>query len=88
MSQASDFREMAREAKNYEVTGRSGAVYVIFWFPDGSVTAARQLPAAGADASARLEFQVTKPCLDDCGVNDFDGTTYQKGTELLRRIES
>lgn len=88
MSQASDFREMARDGTCYEVTGQSGAVYVIFWFPDHSVCAARRLPAPNVRASARLEFLETKACLDDCGMADFEGTTYQKGRELLRRIES
>lgn len=88
MSSASDFKDMAQEATIYEVTGQSGAVYVIFWFPDGSVCAARHLPANGVRASARLEFQATKPCLNDCGMADVQGTTYQKGTELLRRLTS
>jgi len=87
MSSASDFKNAADTATIYEVTGNSGAVYVIFWFPDQSVCAARRLPAGNTRASARLEFQDTKPCLDDCGVAEFQGTTYQKGRELLRRIE-
>ena len=87
MSQASDVKEMASDATIYEVTGESGAVYVIFWFPDGSVCAARRLPSPSNQASARLEFLETKECLDDCGVGDFEGTTYQKGRELLKRIE-
>jgi len=87
MSSASDFKKMANAATVYEVTGKSGAVYVFFWFLDFSVCAARRLPAENARASARLEFQDTKPCLDDCGLEDFEGTTYQKGRELLRRIE-
>jgi hypothetical protein len=86
MSSASDFRVMAQTATAYKVLGQSGASYVIFWFDDGSVCAARQLPS-GNKAAARLEFGATKPCLDDCGTADFAGTTYQKGTELLKRLE-
>jgi hypothetical protein len=86
MSSASDFRTMARSATAYEVLGQSGASYVIFWFDDGSVCAARKLPS-GNIAAARLEFGETKSCLDDCGVAGFSGTTYQKGTELLKRLE-
>lgn len=41
MSLASDFREAAKQATIYEVIGQSGASYVIFWFPDNSVCAAR-----------------------------------------------
>ena len=87
MSQASDFKALADQAKVYEVTGRSGAVYVIFQFPDQSVTAARRLPT-DTRASARLLFGNVSPALDDCGVDDFEGTTYQKGAELIRRLES
>lgn len=87
MSSASEFKKMAKNATIYEVTGNSGAVYVIFWFPDHSVCAARRLPANNVQASARLVFQDTKTCLDDCDMADFDGTTYQKGRELLRHIE-
>lgn len=88
MSQASDFRTLAQAAKTYDVLGESGANYLIFWFPDGSVCAARRLPS-GNKAAARLAFDgaSVKACLDDCGVADFAGTTYQKGTELLKRIE-
>ena len=85
MSSASDFRNMAQTARIYEVLGQSGASYVIFWFDDGSVCAARKLPS-GNKAAARLEFGATKPCLNDCGVEDFPGTTYQKGAELLKRL--
>lgn len=87
MSMASDFKAMADLATIYEVTGESGRVYMIFWFPDGSVNAARRLPS-GNKAAAKLEFQATKPCLDDCSVADFEGATYQKGQELLRRLEA
>jgi hypothetical protein len=86
MSLASDFRETARAATIYEVMGQSGASYVIFWFNDGSVCVARKLPTDNA-AMARLEFGAVKPCLDDCGTADFPGSTYQKGAELLRRLE-
>lgn len=86
MSSASDFRTKVQAATVYEVLGKSGASYLVFWFRDGSVCAARKLPS-GNRAAARLEFGETKPCLDDCGVADFAGTTYQKGTELLRRLE-
>jgi hypothetical protein len=85
MSQASDFREAAQAVTIYEVMGQSGASYVIFWFDDGSVCAARKLPTNNA-AAARLEFGSVKPCLDDCGTSDFPGSTYQKGAELLRRL--
>ena len=87
MSTASDFREKARSARAvYEVLGQSGASYLIFWFDDGSVCAARKVPSNNR-AGARLEFSSTKPILDDCGVADFEGSTYQKGTELLKRLE-
>jgi len=87
MSLASDFKKDARSATAiYEMVGHSGASYVIFWFDDGSVCAAQKLPTDNKTA-ARLEFGATKPCLDDCGVDDVAGTTYQKGTELLRRLE-
>lgn len=88
MSHASDVKDLAADATIYEVTGMSGALYVIFWFPDGSVCAARRLPSPNNRASARLEFLETKEVLDDCGVADFEGSTYQKGRELLRRIEN
>lgn len=87
MSLASDFKEAARAAKTiYELVGQGGASYVIFWFDDGSVCAAQKLPTDNK-AAARLEFGATKPCLDSCVVDDFAGTTYQKGAELLQRIE-
>jgi hypothetical protein len=86
MSLASDSRSQAQAATIYEVLGESGATYLFFWFKDGSVCAARKLPS-GNGASARWEFGATKPCLDDCGLADFAGTTYQKGTELLRQLE-
>lgn len=87
MSAASNFREKAQTAKAiYKVLGQSGASYIIFWFDDGSVCTARPVPS-GNLAAARLEFGATKPILDDCGVADFEGTTYQKGTELLKRLE-
>jgi hypothetical protein len=88
MSAASEFKQAAQTAKIYEVTGKSGAVYIFFWFADHSVCAARRLPAGNAKASARLEFRDTKTCLDDCGMAAFEGTTYQKGRELLKRLES
>lgn len=88
MSQASDFKDMARDAKDiYEVVGNSGASYVFFWFTDGSVCAARRLPGRSALTAARFEFQETKVCLDDCGLANFQGSTYQMGAELLRRIK-
>ena len=85
MSGASDFRTAARSATIRQVIGQSGSTYIIFWFPDGSVCAAKKL-ASEDRASAQLEFVATKPCLNDCGVSDYEGTTYQKGTELLRRL--
>ena len=86
MSLASDFRSQAQAATIYQVVGKSGATYIFYWFRDGSVCAARKL-RSGNRASACWEFGATKPCLDDCGLDDFSGTTYQKGTELLRRLE-
>jgi len=87
MSSASDFRTLARAATIHEVIGSSGSSYVIFWFSDGSLCAARKLPS-GNRAVARLDFGQTKPYLDDCGMAGYAGTTYQKGTELLRRIRA
>jgi hypothetical protein len=87
MSKASEFKTKALHAKDiFEVIGRSGASYVFFWFTDGSVCSARRLPGENARVSARLEFEETMPCLDDCGTADYKGTTYEKGQELLRRI--
>lgn len=85
MSYASDFKTLARSSTAYEVMGASGTSYVLFWFNDGSVCAARKLPS-GNKAVARLVFGDTKPCLNDCGMVDSPGTTYQKGTELFRRL--
>ena len=85
MSGASDFKTLAHSCTAYEAIGASGASYVVFRFADGSVCAARKLPSRNR-AVARLLFGATKPCLDDCGTADFPGTTYQKGTELLRRL--
>jgi hypothetical protein len=87
MSAASSFREKAQTAKAiYKVLGQSGASYIIFWFDDGSVCTANEVPS-GNLAAARLKFGAVKPVLDDCGVADFEGATYQKGMELLRRLE-
>jgi hypothetical protein len=90
MSKASDFAEQAKQAtKIYELIGDSGATYVFFWFGDGSVTAARRKPTKNKDASAEYQFaKDVKGALDDCGLSDFDGTTYQKGAELLKRLKS
>ena len=87
MSLASDFRSQAQAATIYEVLGKSGVTHLFFWFQDGSVCAARKEPS-GNVASARWKFGATKPCLDDCGLEDYDGTTYQKGAELLRRLQN
>lgn len=89
MSKASDFAEQAKEAtKIYELIGKSGAVYLFFWFADGSVTAARRQPTTNRYASAEYLFaKDVKGALDDCGLKDFDGTTYQKGAELLKRLK-
>ena len=87
MSSSSDFRTSARGATAYGIIGGSGSSYVVFWFSDGSVCAARKLPS-GNRAVAKLEFGKTKPCLDDCGTADFVGTTYQKGTELLTQLRA
>lgn len=88
MSLGSDFKEKARQTKAiYELIGESGATYVIFWFEDGSVCAAQRVATQNRSV-ASLDFHVPiKNCLDDCGVADFEGTTYQKGTELLKRIQ-
>lgn len=86
MSMASDFRSLAQQGTIYEVMGQSGKSHLIFWFPDGSVCAAQKVPTDNR-AVAGLAFGATKPALDDCGVADYEGTTYQKGTELLRRLE-
>jgi hypothetical protein len=85
MSLASEFRTTARTATIYEILGQSGASYVIFWFGDSSVCAARKLPTNNT-AVARLEFGETKVCLKDCGIVDTGQTTYQMGTELLARL--
>ncbi|MBE7553152.1 MAG: hypothetical protein HS126_18930 [Anaerolineales bacterium] len=85
MSLASDFRTSARTATAYEVMGQSGASYIIFWFGDGSVCAARKLPSDNK-AVARLEFGETKTCLKDCGIIDSGQTTYQMGAELLAQL--
>lgn len=88
MKSAPEFRKMAQEATAiYEVIGQSGACYVFFWFSDSSICAARKLPS-GNKAAATLEFGPITPCLDDCGTSDFEGSTYQKGAELLRRLRS
>jgi hypothetical protein len=87
MSLASEFREAAQAATIYEVMGQSGASYVIFWFDDSSVCAARKLPTDNK-AVARLEFGETKICLKDCGIAYVGQTTYQMGAELLKRMVS
>lgn len=78
---------MVRPATIYEIIGKSGTTYAVFWFKDGSVIAARKSPS-GNMASARWAFGQTKPCLNDCRVADFAGTTYQKGKEVLRRLQN
>lgn len=89
MAQAPEFRDMAKQASIYEMIGQSGRTYVIFFFPDGSVCAARRV-AAGNQASARLDFTGVdvKKALVDCGATDACGThTYQRGRDLLNRLE-
>lgn len=90
MSQASTLAEQAKQATNiYELIGNSGATYIFFWFVDGSVTVARRKPTNNKGASAEYQFaKNVKAALDDCGLQDFEGTTYQKGAELLRRLKS
>ena len=89
MSQASKFGEQAKNANAiYEMVGNSGASYIFFWFSDGSIIAARRLPADQGQAAAQFVFgKNTKKALDDCGLSNFNGTTYQKGQELLKRIQ-
>jgi len=67
--------------------GQSGASYIIFWFADGSVCAAKKLPTDNR-AAARLDFGETKTCLKDCGITDTGQTTYQMGKELLDKLEN
>jgi hypothetical protein len=88
MSQAPEFRDLAKQGSIYEVIGRSGKAYVFFFFPDGSVCAARRV-AAGGPASARLDFTGVnvKAALKDCGAADVSGThTYQIGRDLLNKL--
>jgi hypothetical protein len=90
MSQASDFADQAKKATAiYELIGESGAIYIFYWFADNSVTMARRQVSDTNRVSAEYLFgkNVIK-ALDDCGVADFDGTTYQKGAELLKRLQS
>jgi hypothetical protein len=86
MSSASELRTLLETATIYEVVGYSDRNYLIFWFKDGSVCAARKR-RSDSKAAARIELGVTKAFLDDCGVAEFRGTTYQKGTELLRQLQ-
>ena len=88
MSQASDFANQAKNATSiYEVIGESGATYVFYWFGDGSITVARRQATSNQQASAEFLFgKNVKGALDDCGLRKFDGTTYQKGAELLKRL--
>ena len=88
MAQAPELRDLANQASIYEIIGQSGRTYVFFFFPDGSVCAARRVAAAN-QASARLDFTRVnvKAALDDCGTKDIIGTTYQKGQALLKRLE-
>lgn len=87
MSQSSDFRELGRGATAiYEMVGDSGATYIFFWFEDHSICALKRLYEPTSGVAARWEFGAIKPGLDDCGLTDFEGTTYQKGRELLRRL--
>ena len=86
MSQASDLKALAN-GEIYEVMGKSGASYVIFFFRDASVCALRKKSTSSA-AAAQLEFTNAKSCLDDCGMEELEGTTYQKGRELLKKLAS
>jgi hypothetical protein len=89
MAQAPDLRKLANEASIYEMIGQSGKTYVFFFFPDGSVCAARRVAAAN-QAAARLDFTgvSVKETLYDCGAQDTIGThTYQLGKDLLTRLE-
>ncbi len=89
MSKASDFKQKAKDAVEiYEMIGESGATYIFFWFSDHSITVARRKPATSNEAAAEYVFgQNAKDALDDCGMRNIDGTTYQKGSELLKRIK-
>lgn len=89
MSQASNFADQAKQATEiYELIGESGATYIFFWFADNSITAARRKPTSNNYASAEYLFgKNVKAALDDCGLSNFDGTTYQKGSELLKRLK-
>lgn len=87
MSQASEIAAQAKGATEiYEIIGESGATYIFFWFPDNSVTVARRKHAGGSVAATYEFGKNVKGALDDCGMGDVDGTTYQKGRELLKRI--
>ena len=90
MSHASEFGDAAKQAKAiYEVVGKSGASYVFFWFSDHSIIASRRLPSQNNLASARFVFgDNTMDALNDCGMTDTEGTTYQKGRALLKRLQS
>jgi hypothetical protein len=90
MSQASNFAEQAKNARAiYEVIGDSGSTYIFYWFGDSSITVARRQATRNQIASAEfLMGKNVRRALDDCGLHDFDGTTYQKGTELLKRIHN
>lgn len=87
MSSRSEFKDNARQAKViYELIDESESIYFVFWFNDGFVCAAKKTSTSNK-AAASLDFQVsTKDCLNDCGVGNFEGTTYQKGAEFLERL--
>ena len=88
MTQASDLRDLAKQASIYEIIGQSGKTYVFFFFPD-SVCAARRVATAN-QACARLDFARVdvKQALVDCGATDACGThTYQRVRDLVNRLE-
>jgi len=86
MSQSSDFENVAKTTKTYEVIGKSGRSYIFFFFSDNSVCAAKKV-ASFNRAAARLDFNIaTKNAIHDCGI-DIGGATYQEGRALLKQLE-
>ncbi|MEI7988574.1 MAG: hypothetical protein WCI88_06015 [Chloroflexota bacterium] len=86
MSAASDFWNTAQKATVYEVIGKSGVTYVIFWFFDGSVCAAHRVTSKNK-ASARWEFGPIEQCLKDCGMADVVGNNEKGAWELLSKLQ-
>ncbi len=86
MSTATEFWNTAQKATVYEVIGKSGMTYIVFWFFDGSVCAAHKVSSKNK-ASARWEFGPLEPCLKDCGLTDVVGNTQKKAWELLSKLQ-